>query len=145
MIQQDVETTAMERVRIDRWLWAARFYKTRSQAATAIDGGKVHVNGNRVKRSKMIEVGNTVRVSKGPYEFELEVLALAEKRGSATIAQTLYRESEDSQAARRAIAEQRALERAAAPAPIFKPQKGRPTKKDRRDMARFKKRRSGDD
>lgn len=135
----------MERVRIDRWLWAARFFKTRSQAATAIDGGKVHINGNRVKRSKMLEVGDMVQVTKGPYHFDLEVLGLAERRGPAPVAQALYRETDESQAARAAIAEQRALERANAPTPIVKLSKGRPTKKDRRDLARFKERQRADD
>lgn len=135
----------MEKVRIDRWLWAARFFKTRSQAATAIDGGKVHINGNRVKRSKMLEVGDVVEVTKGAYQFELEVRALADRRGPAPQAQALYRETEASQAGRAAIAEERALERANAPTPIIKPTKGRPTKKDRRDLAKFKSRQRSDD
>ena len=135
----------MERVRIDRWLWAARFFKTRSQAATAIDNGKVQLNGNRVKRSKLIEAGDVVRVNKGPYEFELIVRALAEKRGPAPQAQALYQETEESLTTRQDIDEQRALERANAPTPILKPTKGRPTKKDRRDQARFKRRHPSDD
>ena len=131
----------MEQVRIDRWLWAARFYKTRSQAATAIDSGKVQVNGSRVKRSKLITAGDTVRVSKGELEFELQVLGLSERRGPAPEAQALYQESEASQEARRQIAEQRALERETALAPVPKPVKGRPTKKDRRELAKFKRKR----
>lgn len=132
------DDSSKSRVRIDRWLWAARFFKTRSQSATAIDGGKVDINGARVKRSKMLEVGDTVHVRKGPYEFELQVLALSEKRGPATAAQLLYNETEDSQEARRQHDEARALERANLPMPILKGP--RPTKKDRRDIARFKKR-----
>ena len=134
---------AKERVRIDRWLWAARFFKTRSLAATAIDGGKVHLNGNRIKRSKQVEVGDTVRVNKGPYEFEVTVLGLSERRGPAVEAQKLYEESEDSRAARERIAEERAIERAALPTPI--PKGRRPSKKDRRDIARFKRKNARDD
>lgn len=138
------ETSGKEQVRIDRWLWAARFFKTRSQAAAAIDGGKVHVNGSAVKRSKLIAVGDTVRVRKGPYEFDLQVSALSERRGSAPEAQKLYQESQESQDERKRIAEERALERAMLPTPIIHAG-GRPTKKDRRAMAKFTRRSSGED
>lgn len=128
-------TDESARVRLDKWLWAARFFKTRSLAATAIENGKVEVNDDRVKRAKLLRRGDVVRVRKGPYEYVLTVKELAEKRGSATAAQALYQESEASKQARAELAEALALARAAAPTPIFK---GRPTKKDRRALARFK-------
>lgn len=124
-----------ERVRLDKWLWAARFFKTRSLAATAIEGGKVEVNNEPVKRSKLLRPGDVVRVRKGPYEYELTVRALSDRRRSATEAQALYEESEASKEARAKLAEALALARQMAPTPIFK---GRPTKKDRRDFERFK-------
>jgi ribosome-associated heat shock protein Hsp15 len=75
------EPHAPERVRLDRWLWAARFYKTRSLAAAAIAGGKVHLSGQRVKRSKMVQVGDALRIRKGIYEYAVIVQGLAERRG----------------------------------------------------------------
>ena len=134
------EQDSGERVRLDKWLWAARFFKTRSLAGTAVAGGKVQVNDARAKRAKQLKVGDVVRVRKGPYEFVLTVRGLAERRGPATEAQKLYEESEDSRAAREEIAAARALERAQAPRPPLAKMlsKGRPTKKDRRTMARFK-------
>ncbi len=124
------------RVRIDKWLWAARFFKTRSLAATAISGGKVDINGTKVKRSKLVQLGDVVCVRKGPYQYELTVRGLSERRGPASVAQKLYEESEASVAQRDEIAARLAEERAAAPPPIFKG--GRPTKKDRRALSRFK-------
>jgi ribosome-associated heat shock protein Hsp15 len=88
-------------VRLDRWLWAARFYKTRPLAVAAIDGGKVQVNGDRVKRSKLIKPGDQVRIRQDPYEYLIEVTELADKRGSAKVAATLYQESAESLAAQR--------------------------------------------
>ncbi|MCG8421801.1 MAG: RNA-binding S4 domain-containing protein [Proteobacteria bacterium] len=127
-----------KRVRLDRWLWAARFFKTRSLAATAIDSGKVQVNDTRVKRSKLLRIGDELKVRKGPYEFVLTVRALAERRGPAVEAQTLYEESEDSKEARERINEARRLQREAALPPVRAPGKGRPTKRDRRALARFR-------
>ena len=123
----------MSRVRIDRWLWAARFYKTRSLAAAAIDGGKVQLNGTRVKRSNLVHVGDTVRVRKPPYETTVEIVELSEHRGPAKVAQTLYRETDESVAAREQLRTQLKLQ----PNVAFEG-KGRPTKKDRREIDRFK-------
>jgi ribosome-associated heat shock protein Hsp15 len=119
------------RVRIDKWLWAARFFKTRSMAAEAIDGGKVDVNGERAKRSKLLQAGDEVRVRIGPYEQVVRVRAVAERRGSATIASALYEETAESRRAREALAAQmRAL-------PSLFGQGNRPSKKDRRDLRRL--------
>lgn len=129
------ENNDQESVRLDKWLWAARFYKTRSTAATAITAGNVELNGIQPKRAKPVKVGDQVHVHKGPYTWELTVQALAERRGSATEAQKLYLESQDSMDERKRVAEALALERASAPAPVIK---GRPTKKDRRALSRLK-------
>ncbi len=122
----------LQAVRIDKWLWAARFYKTRSLATEAVDGGKVKVNGQRVKPAKEVRVGDAVEVHVGEYVWELAVTALAERRGSAEVARTLYAESEASQARRQAqIAARKVYMEPAAE------MHGRPTKKDRRAMRRF--------
>jgi ribosome-associated heat shock protein Hsp15 len=131
-----------ERVRIDKWLWAARFFKTRSTAAEAVDGGKVELNGDRIKPAKPVKAGDVIRVRKGMFEWEVTVQKLGARRGSATFAQELYVESEASKLARAELTERLRLERAAAPAPIPKYVKGRPTKRDRRQLDRFK---AGDD
>jgi ribosomal 50S subunit-recycling heat shock protein len=81
------------KVRLDKWLWAARFFKTRAMAAEAIDGGKVDVNGDRAKRAKLVQAGDHVRLRNGPIEWQLQVTDIAERRGSAEIAQGLYTES----------------------------------------------------
>jgi ribosome-associated heat shock protein Hsp15 len=122
-----------ERVRLDKWLWAARFYKTRALAALAIDGGKVQVNGERAKRSKLLQLGDLVRVRQGTYEFHLTVRGLSERRGPAKVAVTLYEEDPAGRAARERMAEHLA----AMPAP-FQVERGRPTKKDRRELERFR-------
>ena len=122
-----------DRVRIDKWLWAARFYKTRSLATEAIAGGKVEVNGERAKPAKAIKPGDEVRVRIGPYEHVLIVRALAERRGAASVAQGLYDETAESVAARERLAAQLKM----APAAFVYEEKGRPTKKDRRDLSRF--------
>jgi ribosome-associated heat shock protein Hsp15 len=120
------------RVRIDKWLWAARFFKTRSIAAEAIDGGKVEVNGERAKRSKLLQAGDEVRIRIGPYEHVVRVRAVAERRGSATVASALYEETPESRRAREALAAQmRAL-------PSLFGQGNRPSKKDRRDLRRLR-------
>ena len=121
-----------DKVRLDRWLWAARFYKTRSQAAEAVSGGKVHVNDERAKRAKMIGAGDRVRVRHGPYEFLLTVTALGERRGSAKEAAKLYVEDPEGLAARTKLSEQLRV----APPPMFEG-KGRPTKRDRRELERL--------
>jgi len=122
-----------DRVRLDKWLWAARFFKTRSLATEAIAGGKAEVNGERAKPSKAIKPGDEVRLRIGPYEHILIVRALAERRGPASVAQGLYEETEASRAARAQLSAQLAM----APAAFVFEEKGRPTKKDRRDLTRF--------
>lgn len=120
-------------VRLDKWLWAARFFKTRSLAAEALDGGKVYVNGDRAKPAKAIRPGDEVRIRLGPYEHIVEVLGTSERRGPAPEAQRLYRETEASRTAREKLHWQ--LTKAA---PAMEPAKGRPTKRDRRDLDRFR-------
>jgi ribosome-associated heat shock protein Hsp15 len=122
-----------ERTRVDKWLWAARFYKTRSLAAEAIEGGKVQVNGDRVKRSKPLQINDEIRIRQGPYEYRLVVRALSDRRGPASQAATLYEETAESRAARETLALQlKSLHSA------FIPERGRPTKKDRREINRLK-------
>jgi len=122
-----------DRVRVDKWLWAARFYKTRSLATEAVTGGKVEVNGERAKPAKTVKVGDEIKVRLAPYEHILIVRDLAERRGPASVAQALYEETEGSRAARQRLAAQLA----SAPAMFVYEEKGRPTKKDRRDLSRF--------
>ncbi len=122
---------------MDKWLWAARFFKTRSQASHACDLGRIEFQGKAVKAARDVRVGEFLRVKTAGGEFEIEVLALSEVRGSAAIAQTLYRETEASQAARRLLAEQRRL---MPPAEAFW-EEGRPTKRDRRQIERLRGRR----
>jgi ribosome-associated heat shock protein Hsp15 len=122
-----------DRVRLDKWLWAARFFKTRSLATEAIAGGKVEVNGEHAKPSKPIKPGDEVKLRSGPYEHILIVKALLERRGPASVAQTLYDETEASKAAREKLALQLKL----APAAFVYEEKGRPTKKDRRELSKF--------
>jgi ribosome-associated heat shock protein Hsp15 len=119
------------RARLDKWLWTARFYKTRSLSATAVGQGRVDVNGERAKRSKAIGVGDVVRVRQPPFEIICEVRGLSERRGPAAEAARLYEETAASQAARAALAAQL---RAVPPAAY---EGGRPSKKDRRDIARW--------
>ncbi len=119
-------------VRLDRWLWAARFFKTRALAAAAVAGGKVQVNGTRAKPAKQLHVGDGVRVRVGPYEWLVNVRALSERRGPPKIAQTLYEESSEGRAARERLAELHKI----APAPTYQG-KGRPTKKERREIERL--------
>ena len=120
-------------VRLDKWLWAARFYKTRAMAADAASGGKVQLNGERAKPAKHLKVGDQLVLRTGPYEWSITVAALSEKRGPASEAQKLYRESEESRLAREALAAQLKAERQVAPAFA----KGRPSKRDRRRIIRF--------
>jgi ribosome-associated heat shock protein Hsp15 len=127
-----------ERVRIDRWLWAARFYKTRSLATAAVNGGKVEVNGERAKPARLIRLGDAVSVRQPPFEWQLLVRGLAERRGPASVAQGLYEETPESRAARQRLQEQL---RVAQPLFVYE-EKGRPTKKDRRMIDRWDKGRS---
>ncbi len=120
-------------IRLDLWLWAARFYKTRTLAAEAIDGGKVEVNGDRPKRSKPVKVGDEVTLRQGPFHYRLHVTGLADRRGPASIAATLYQEDAASATARQALAEKLRVQ-----APIFFEGAGRPTKKQRREIDKWK-------
>jgi ribosome-associated heat shock protein Hsp15 len=123
----------MDEVRIDKWLWAARFYKTRSLAAEAVDGGKVEINGEPAKRSKPVRPGDRVRLRLGPFEHLLSVKALSERRGPASVAVTLYEEDPDGKARRQRLAEQHRLA-----APAFHHGEGKPTKKQRRDLRKLR-------
>ena len=114
-------------VRLDLWLWAARFYKTRALAKHAIETGKVEVDGQRAKPSRTLRVGNALRVGRGDETFEVAVLGLAEKRGSASVARTLYGESEASRLERERLRAIRAAERAG-----YQPPDGKPDKRARR-------------
>jgi ribosome-associated heat shock protein Hsp15 len=119
----------VSQVRIDKWLWAARFFKTRSAATTAVLGGRVHVNGARVKPSKEVSAGDTVEVTVRALRRIVEVTGLSDKRGSAAVAATLYAETAESIAAR----ERDALERRLAK-PLGADLGARPTKLDRRRL-----------
>jgi len=120
------------KLRIDKWLWAARFYRTRSLAATAVEAGQVRIDGERVKPARALRVGNLVTVRRAALVWDVEVTALAERRGSATDAALLYRETQASANAREAeVAKRRA---AAAAGPRLD---GRPTKRDRRKLQDF--------
>ena len=122
-----------EKVRLDKWLWAARFFKTRSLAKQAIEGGKVHCNGARSKSSREIEIGTVLEIRRGWDELTVVVKALSDKRGSAPQAVLLYEETPESMEKRKLEAEKRRSMRAANPF-----NEGRPTKKDRRQIHRFK-------
>lgn len=124
---------AGEGVRLDRWLWAARFFKTRRLAVDAIKGGKVNVDGARAKPARSVRVGQRVTVSKGPVTFEVDVLGLAEQRGPAAEAERLYAETEASVAERERQRAQRRAVGAAIPQPDH-----RPDRRDRRRLAAFK-------
>jgi len=122
-----------DRLRLDKWLWAARFFKTRSLASDAIAGGKVEVNGERAKPAKALKEGDEVRLRLGPYEHILIVRELSGRRGPASVAQTLYEETPASRDERARLAAQLKM----APAAFVYEEKGRPTKKDRRDLSNF--------
>lgn len=118
-------------LRADQWLWAARFFKTRSLAKQAIDGGKIDVNGAGCKPAKALHVGDRLRLSRGEERLEVEVLGLSDKRGPASVAQALYRETEASRVARETAHQQRQLVGASGPLK-------RPDKHARRDLRRLK-------
>jgi ribosome-associated heat shock protein Hsp15 len=131
MFGEDSQSAA----RIDKWLWAARFFKTRGLAAEAVAGGKVEINGSRPKPSRIIHPGDQLTIRRGPYEWTVTVKAVSKLRGPAMQAQTLYEETEESVQRRLAAMAQMRLER---PPQFELP--GRPSKKDRRAMKRFTKR-----
>jgi ribosome-associated heat shock protein Hsp15 len=124
------------RVRLDKWLWAARFFKTRALAAEAVTGGKVTMHGDRVKPARPLQVGDEIAIRLGPYEHVVRVRELSARRGPAPIAATLYEETPESLAARTKLAEQLRL----APAALVFEDKGRPTKRDRREIDKWKRR-----
>lgn len=130
--REDQESEDHSSVRVDKWLWAARFFKTRSLAAEAVSGGKVHLNGQRIKPAKDINPGDELRITRGNEELTVVVRALSHQRGPAKIAATLYEETEASRAAREANREMRRFTAQGMQAPA-----GRPSKKDRRKIIRF--------
>jgi ribosome-associated heat shock protein Hsp15 len=119
-------------VRIDKWLWAARFFKTRSVAQQAIEGGRVKLNGERTKPAKDLKPGDELLIHIGAYEWAVRVVQLSAQRGPATVARNLYEESEASREKRALEVEKRRRFHEPASA-----RKGRPTKRDRRDLERF--------
>lgn len=123
---------AEEKIRIDKWLWAARFFKTRSLAAKAVSGGHVHLNGSRVKAARPVQPDDVVVIRRGEVEFTVVVLELSGKRGPATVARTLYEETEGSISARETAREDRRLIRSSSARP-----QGRPDKRDRRKIRKF--------
>ena len=130
--QHEIDDDA-EPVRIDKWLWATRFYKTRALAVEAIEGGKIEVNGDKPKRAKPLKVGDEVRIRLGPYLHIVHVRELSGRRGPAEQARTLYEETPESRVAREAHAE-----RLRSAPPAFSFEKGKPSKKDRREISRFR-------
>ena len=127
------QTQALEKLRLDKWLWAARFFKTRSLAKQAIEGGRVHLAGHRVKVSKEISVGDTLQIRQGFDERVVEVLVLSDQRRGAPEAQLLYRETPESIERR----EREAQARKAAGGMLHRPE-SRPSKKQRRQIHRFR-------
>jgi len=123
----------MDTVRLDKWLWAARFFKTRSLAAKACELGRVESNQQTVKPARNIHVGERLQIRTEGGEFEVEVLLLSEIRGPASIAQTLYRETESSRQKRLALAQERRAGMFFSPAP-----ENRPSKRDRRKIRAFR-------
>jgi ribosome-associated heat shock protein Hsp15 len=132
--QEKLETRS--EIRIDKWLWAARFYKTRSLAADAVAGGKVALNGGRPKPSRVIRPGDRLSIRRGPFEWNIIVKGTSNYRGPASDAEMLYEESEESRFRRQAAKAQLKLERP----PDFDSSR-RPSKKDRRAISKFTNRR----
>ena len=136
MIQRDGsagwQNRIMAGVRIDKWLWAARFFKTRTMAAKACELGRIHANGQLSKPAREVRLGDRLSVKNEGGEFDIEVLGLSELRGPAPVAQALYRETDESRERRKLLAE----ERRAAHSEGFR--EGRPSKRDRRKIERFR-------
>jgi ribosome-associated heat shock protein Hsp15 len=131
--EDDGDNSPPGKVRVDKWLWAARFFKTRSLAQEAVDGGKVEVNGERAKRAKLVQAGDRVQLRQGAEFWNLTVLDIASRRGSAEVAATLYVESEESRAKRQALRDEMRSANTG-----FTYGEGRPGKRDRRELRRFK-------
>jgi ribosome-associated heat shock protein Hsp15 len=123
----------LDTVRIDKWLWAARFFKTRALAAKACDLGRIQSHGKDAKPAREVREGDMLRIRNEGGEFEVEVLKLSEMRGPAAVAQTLYRETEESKVARQKAAEERKAMQEFAPQP-----ERRPSKRDRRRIIQFR-------
>jgi ribosome-associated heat shock protein Hsp15 len=123
----------MDSIRIDKWLWAARFFKTRAQASKACDLGRIQSNGIAAKPAREVRIGDRLEVKNEGGDFQIEVLALSQMRGPAAVAQTLYRESESSKAARAQLAAERKAMQQYAPLPEH-----RPSKRDRRRIIQFR-------
>ena len=126
-------TDDVTKVRLDKWLWAARFFKTRALAATAIESGKVEVNGDRAKRAKQLQIGDSVRIRLGPYQHVVMVRAVSEVRGPAPVAAKLYEETEEGRKLREAMQLQVKVAHLAGGYDA-----GRPSKKDRREIAKLR-------
>ena len=122
-----------ETVRLDKWLWAARFFKTRSVAREAVSGGKVHLNGNRAKPGRSISTGDELRIQRGEDEYIITVVEPSMRRGPAVVARTLYEESEENRSKREKLAADRKLEHQE-----HLTRERRPDKRQRRRIVRFK-------
>jgi ribosome-associated heat shock protein Hsp15 len=120
-------------VRLDKWLWAARFFKTRSVAREAVAGGKVHLNGNRAKPGRSLNIGDELRIQRAEDEYTITIVDLTARRGPATVARTLYEESEESRTQREKLAEERRLNHIQNSST-----EGRPDKRQRRRLIRFR-------
>ena len=125
-------TEGSEKIRIDKWLWAARFFKTRSMATKAVNGGKVHLNGTRVKSSRLVGDGDKLMISKGELEFDIVILGVNNHRRPASEARLLYEETEESIRARQEKADLRRMFHAGQQSPARKPDK-----RDRRKIREF--------
>ena len=130
---KDKHQQEQESYRLDKWLWAARFYKTRTLAREMVDGGKVHYNGQRTKPSKEVEIGAMIKLRQGNDEKEVQVLTLSNQRKAAPLAQQLYQETEESIKKREQLAWARKANALSMPNP-----ERRPNKKERRDLLKFK-------
>jgi ribosome-associated heat shock protein Hsp15 len=127
------DDASVDRARIDKWLWCARFYRSRAQASEAVAGGKVHLNGERVKAAHAVRIGDRVEISQGPLVRELNILLLPERRGPAVEAERCYQETAASIARRAHLREQHALAAAFAPRPDR-----RPNKRERRRLVKLR-------
>jgi ribosome-associated heat shock protein Hsp15 len=132
-MKEDARDHQSSEVRLDRWLWAARFFKTRQLSVSAIKAGKIEHNGCKAKPSRMVGVGDRLRIRRDQFRYEVEVREVREKRVGAELAQRMYRESDESAEARRLLEEQIATQRRS-----MRHAEGRPSKKNRRDLERLK-------
>jgi ribosome-associated heat shock protein Hsp15 len=131
--QRMTDSSAAVRIRLDKWLWAARFFKTRSLATEAVAGGKIHINGQRSKPSHAVRVGESLRIQRGLDQYLVTVKALSDRRGPAKEAVLLYEETAESRQSRQELSDQRRFLQPSISSSIA----GRPTKQDRRRIIRF--------